>query len=153
MPPKKILVIPGIIVGLDTFLKYQALTLEGGLWRLIPGWIEVNVLRNRGLLAGWGYDLHQNSVFFARAASLCILFGLFWYISRVEWIEKVRLGASLLIWGGGSNAVEGLARGYVTDYISIYRFPVINLADLMILTGISIIIFSLFRKLHAPHSI
>jgi len=138
---------------LDWIFKTAALQLDGGIYKYWPGLIEINVLRNRGLLFGIGHELAPYVLFLMRCSFLLLLFGILWTFYRLKWWQRNRFGFLLLLFGGGSNAVEGLARGFVTDYISLFRFPVVNIADLMIVCGSGIFLFNLFRKSHASNSI
>lgn len=53
--------------------------------------------------------------------------------------------ASLIILGALSNLIDRLFFGYVIDYINIFIWPVFNLADVMIVSGVIIYILTEFK--------
>ena len=65
------------------------------------------------------------------------------YISTKKYILSFFIG--LVIIGAISNLMDRIILGYVIDFISIWIFPVFNLADLYITSGIIGIIF-LYKK-------
>ncbi|MCX6745789.1 MAG: signal peptidase II [Candidatus Parcubacteria bacterium] len=57
---------------------------------------------------------------------------------------------SLIILGALSNLIDRLIFGFVIDYINIFIWPVFNLADVMIVVGVILYIFSEFKKKPKP---
>ncbi len=57
-------------------------------------------------------------------------------------------GFSLIILGGLSNFFDRIFFGYVIDWIKIFILPIsiFNIADLMIIGGITILIVKCFKK-------
>jgi len=52
------------------------------------------------------------------------------------------LSASMIIGGGLGNILDRMLRGYVVDFISIWKYPSFNFADIFIVIGIfAIIVF------------
>jgi signal peptidase II len=139
------------LFALDWGTRLMAMSYDGGFLRVIPGVLELNVLRNRGLLFGWGFELSGFTVMSLRFSALLILFGLIMILFRLQWhssegrLKNRCLSALLLILTGGiGNTLEGIFRGFVTDFIHIYPLPVINFADIWIVTGTLIIFINLF---------
>ncbi|MBD3359120.1 MAG: hypothetical protein GF365_00205 [Candidatus Buchananbacteria bacterium] len=75
---------------------------------------------------------------------ICLSF--FWYLSLFQQKIGQLIALSLIILGSLSNLLDRLIFGYVIDYINIFIWPVFNLADAMIVTGIIIYLILNFKK-------
>ncbi len=62
----------------------------------------------------------------------------------------LRLALALQLGGALGNLTDRLLRGYVTDFISIGRFPVFNLADVAITLGIGLLLLDTLRWSEPP---
>ncbi len=93
-----------------------------------------------GMLQGFG------GVFtiLAFLVSIAILY----YLPRVpqdEWYLRLAMG--LQLGGALGNLIDRLTQGgYVTDFVSIGNFPVFNVADASISTGVAVLILGLWIK-------
>lgn len=65
-------------------------------------------------------------------------------VPRQDWYLRLAMG--MLLGGALGNLVDRLTLGYVTDFISIWRFPVFNLADLSITTGVVIMFLGMWLQ-------
>jgi signal peptidase II len=65
-----------------------------------------------------------------------------------------RLALSLQMAGAAGNLIDRLYRGYVTDFVSVGRFPVFNVADSCITLGVVVLLIGMWieeRKIkHEP---
>lgn len=65
-----------------------------------------------------------------------------------------RLALSLQMAGAAGNLLDRLYRGYVTDFISVGRFPVFNVADSCITMGVVVLLIGMWieerRTQHEP---
>jgi signal peptidase II len=65
-------------------------------------------------------------------------------VPRNDWVLRLAMG---LEFGGAlGNLVDRLTQGYVTDFISVGRFPVFNIADASISIGVVIMVLSLWSR-------
>jgi signal peptidase II len=58
--------------------------------------------------------------------------------------------------GATGNLIDRLYRGYVTDFVSIGRFPVFNLADSCITMGVVVLLIGMWieeRKIKDEHRV
>jgi len=96
-----------------------------------------------GMLQGFG------DVFTVLAILVAI--AILYYFPQVpsrDW--TLRLAMGLQFGGALGNLVDRLVQGYVTDFISIGTFPVFNVADASISTGVAILVLGMwFRDRHA----
>jgi signal peptidase II len=65
-------------------------------------------------------------------------------VPREDWL--LRLALALQLGGAVGNLVDRLTEGYVTDFISVGRFPVFNIADASISIGVALLILSMWLK-------
>lgn len=88
---------------------------------------------------------------------LFILVAIVLFLALYKYIEKSKISSKLeivslgLIMGGlVGNLVDRLLYGYVIDFLSFnmfgYSFPVFNIADIGIVSGVIILIVSSFRE-------
>lgn len=81
---------------------------------------------------------------------------LYYYpqIPRQDWL--IRLAMALLLGGAVGNLIDRLTLGYVTDFVSVGDFPVFNIADASISTGVVVLFIGMWlqerRKADASQS-
>ncbi len=71
------------------------------------------------------------------------LLGLIFYIAKKELkIEKniTQISLILIIAGGIGNLIDRISKGFVVDFISIWRYPTFNFADIYISIGVLLLI-------------
>ena len=124
-----------LVLLLDQASKNWATRLYGGVDTLIPGWLAVRVLRQKGgLLGGWGLDGMWFAITFLAMGLLIFL------AMRTPAIKKMRhFGFACMIGGALGNLTDRLVRGYVIDFIELRPLPVFNLADGALALGILLI--------------
>lgn len=94
-----------------------------------------------------------SALLWGRALVLGLLFGLLLCQSRLKWRRFHVTGGTLVLAGGLLNTLEFAIRGFVTDYLAVFRFPVVNLADGVILMGLWLMFHQFVRNPHAPDSL
>lgn len=58
----------------------------------------------------------------------------------------MRLAMGLEFGGAVGNLLDRLSIGWVTDFMSIWRFPVFNVADLSITLGVIVLLLGVWSK-------
>jgi len=61
-----------------------------------------------------------------------------------DWTVRIAMG--LLLGGAIGNLIDRLNQGHVTDFISVGSFPVFNIADASISTGVVILFFGMWMQ-------
>ena len=111
---------------------------------VIPGWLSLTSVRNHGaawsMLSGHGWLL----LLIALGALAAIL----WFFRSLTegWCERY-IAAFMVISGIFGNSIDRLWRGAVVDFIDVHyydvwRYPVFNVADIAICTGVGIFVLS-----------
>ncbi len=134
----------GAVIALDQWTKwlvrvnlpFQATWLPDGLQWLSP-YARLVHWYNSG--AAFGSFQGGNTVFTLLA--ILVILAILYYYPRLEthgW--TLRLALALQLGGAAGNLIDRLRMGKVTDFISIGRFPVFNVADSSITVGVLVLL-------------
>ena len=93
--------------------------------------------------AAFGIFQGMNSVFIVLAFVIIGLILIYFPLIPDDDIY-FRLALSFQIAGAAGNLIDRLYRGYVTDFISIGRFPVFNVADSCITLGVVVLLIGMW---------
>lgn len=144
---KKSLIVAGFILLIDQIVKYSIdkKILLGKLKTVIPNFFYVSKVYNDG--AAWSM-LAGSTIFLAIMAILALAF-LLVYQSKflANWRNMLAFG---LVYGGLlGNLLDRIIHGYVIDYLKLnfgsYNFPIFNLADVVIVSGVILIIIAILK--------
>ena len=105
-------------------------------------WVSVTHVTNTGAAFGLFQDLGS---FFVVINVIVIVAIIFYYrqLPAGQWWIRVSLG--LQLGGALGNLLNRLLLGYVIDFIDLKIWPVSNLADMSIVTGVAILAYYLLR--------
>jgi signal peptidase II len=93
--------------------------------------------------AAFGIFQGMNEVFMALAILIIVL--ILVYFPRISDSDPYfRLALSLQMAGAVGNLVDRFSQGYVTDFISLGRFPVFNVADSCISLGVVVLLIGMW---------
>jgi len=140
--------IAGTVVFLDQWTKgliRQNLAI-GEVYRpdsVLSQFVRIVHWKNMGAAFGIFQQMGKIFMMLSFVVGAFIIF-YFPRVPRQDWI--VRLAMALLLGGAVGNLIDRLNQGYVTDYISILNFPVFNVADLSISTGVVILFLGMWRQ-------
>ncbi|WP_233554393.1 MULTISPECIES: signal peptidase II [Deinococcus] len=128
---------------------------------LIPGLLNLNFTLNTGM--AWG--MLENLTLPLAGLRLVVAVGLIVALLLRHFRCWTALALSLLAAGAFSNAVDGLTRGAVVDYLSsplldqLHRllngqpFPVFNGADMLVIAGVALLLLSLPKTTPSPNEL
>ncbi len=142
----------GCIIGFDQFTK--ALVVAN--LDLYEKWIPIDAFgrvfsftytRNTGAAFG----MFQSGGMLFLVLAVIASFAILYYYRQIEgsaWLVRLALG--LQLGGALGNAIDRVTRGYVVDFLHVYYephfdFPVFNIADSAIVTGVLILIALLWN--------
>jgi signal peptidase II len=79
------------------------------------------------------------------AAGAIALLAFVWWRSRREG-ALVNIGFAAAMAGAVGNVVDRLVHGYVVDFIHVKRWPVFNVADILVVAGIALAFLAKRKK-------
>ncbi|MFT4305100.1 MAG: signal peptidase II [Candidatus Woesearchaeota archaeon] len=133
---KKLFIISLIIIILDQLTKIITKNIDFEIFSFF-GFIYTT---NTG--AAFGIFKEQTTLILF--LSIMIIGALIYFIPQIE--KENYLGYSLLLGGAIGNLIDRIFLGYVRDFISIWIWPVFNIADIAISIGIILIIINEIKK-------
>ncbi|SDF39910.1 signal peptidase II [Sporolituus thermophilus] len=139
-----LLLVAGIVV-LDQLSKFYFLSrmLPGDSIPIISGIFHITLILNPG--AAFGLFEHQR-IFFIVVAAL-MLGAVAYYVPRIPaGMTLLRWGAGLMAGGAAGNVIDRIRTGYVVDFFDFRIWPIFNIADIAIVTGVACIIFTLVKS-------
>ncbi|WP_019007668.1 signal peptidase II [Cohnella laeviribosi] len=112
---------------------------------LIPNVFHLTSHRNRGAAFG----ILQNQRVFFIVVTIIIVIGIIVYLRKVYREQKfLSFGLSFVLGGALGNFVDRAIKGEVVDMLDfrLIDYPIFNLADCFIVTGVAIIILHTFLE-------
>jgi signal peptidase II len=108
---------------------------------VVPGLLDLSYTENRSIAfsALERLSLHPPSwalVSLALVTTAAVLV-LWTRQRRAGW--AVHSGFALIVAGALGNAIDRAAHGYVVDFIYLHRWPVFNLADILVVAGVALL--------------
>lgn len=143
-----LLTVAGIVVVLDQWSKttVRANLDLGDIWSpwhwLIP-YARILYIENSG--SAFGFFQGMNSIFSILAVLVAI--AIIYYFPQIppeDWL--IRFALCLQLGGALGNLVDRINSGLVTDFISVWIFPVFNIADASISVGTALLILGMLLK-------
>lgn len=138
-----------LVISLFVFLADQGIKriVEGSMRlgesiTVIPGLLNLTYIKNAGgafgILAGQGALLLAGS---AVAVGVVL-----WMLVSGPPSRATVAGCGLVLGGAAGNLLDRLTGGSVTDYLDIQVWPIFNAADVAIVVGVGVLLFSAFRS-------
>jgi len=144
-----------VVVALDQLTKTWVSTslAEGGWWSPVPGlWrvFRITHITNSG--AAFGMFPDQGNFFIIIAVVVALAIVLYYrYLPTGSWLVRLSLG--LQLGGAIGNLLDRIRFGHVVDFVDIGFWPIFNVADLAIVTGVGILAYCLWHEDHAAHEL
>lgn len=134
-------VIAGAIILFDQWTKHLVRTNLAFYEILWPEfWLSqfARIIRVKNYGAAFGMFQSLGNVFMV--LSFIVTGAILYYFPQIpkqDWILRLSMG--MLLGGAVGNLIDRLTLGYVTDFVSIGMFPVFNVADASISTGVVVL--------------
>ena len=98
----------------------------------IGGFIKIEQTLNTGMALGLNEGNYRNAIIMILVLAVVVAF-IKNQIDRID--TKTAVSVGLILGGGLSNLLDRFTRKGVVDFISIYKFPTVNLADCFVFVG------------------
>lgn len=135
-----IILLAVLVVVLDQAVKYYVashMTLGMSI-PVINNVFHLTYILNPG--AAFSLLEHQTGFFVAVAAVMLAAVGYYYPRIPVQFLW-LRIGISLLAGGAVGNVIDRIRTGYVVDFFDFRIWPVFNVADIAIVSGVGLIVF------------
>lgn len=138
-----ILILVFAVVAVDQLSKFyvQSQMTLGLSLPVVDNIFHITYILNPG--AAFGILEHQ-TVFFIAIAVLMLAAVLYVYLRLPQGSHVLRLGIGLMAGGAAGNVIDRVRTGHVVDFLDFRVWPVFNIADMAIVGGVGLIIFSLY---------
>lgn len=144
---KKIIIFGFLFSIIDQILKFLVISNIDFAQsiKVINNFFYLTYVKNSGAAFG----MFQDSTIIFIILSFVALFGLIRYVKNDVNITKIEAIAYSIIFGGIlGNLIDRIFNGFVIDYLDFYifgfDFPVFNLADIGIVVGFLIVLYTMF---------
>jgi len=136
----------GLVVGLDQWTKALVRTnlAYGEIWspwEWLTPFARIVHWHNTGVALGLFQD--QNLLFTILVSIIALIIFIFYpKLTEGDWFLMIALGMQF----GGSigNLIDRITVGHVTDFFSVGKFPVFNIADASVTVGVGIMILGVW---------
>lgn len=134
-----ILLYSALIIFIDQLSKYliRAYLLPYEKINIWGDFFALTYIKNTGAAFG---ILEGQRLFFIFITIFFLIFIFYLYITELKNSKITVLSTIFLIGGSSSNLIERIRYAYVTDFIAVKDFPVINIADIFIFFGVIFLI-------------
>lgn len=131
------------VVAVDQLSKYyvQSKMSLGMSLPVVDNIFHITYILNPG--AAFGILEHQ-TMFFIAIAVFMLAAVVYFYPRIPESSRALRFGTGLMVGGAVGNVIDRVKTGYVIDFFDFRIWPVFNVADMAIVGGVGLIIFSLY---------
>ncbi len=142
-----ILLLAVTIVIADQYSKYYLQThmLPGESIPVFENVFHITYVLNPG--AAFGILQHYTG-FFVLVAIIMLAGAIYFYPKIPAGYTMMRFGVWLMIGGAFGNLVDRVKTGYVVDFLDFRIWPVFNIADIAIVTGVCCILFNIVFLTH-----
>ena len=116
---------------------------------IIPNFFYLTYAHNYG--GAW--SIFENNTLAITIISFIVILGISYYVFKNKVTGKIEIiGYSLLLGGAIGNLIDRIIYGYVIDFLDFYilgyDFPIFNIADIGIVTGIILLLISMILEVN-----
>ncbi|MFA5867554.1 MAG: signal peptidase II [Actinomycetota bacterium] len=111
---------------------------------LVKGFFYFTHVRNTGAAFGM---FSQKQPVFVVATIIAIVLIIVYHLKTKEADLLFNLALGLELGGAAGNLVDRISLGWVTDFMHVPNFPVFNIADSAIVTGVALLILVMLRDI------
>ena len=137
--------IPLVVIILDRITKYLVASrmLEGESIPVVPGIFHLTYILNPGAAFG---ILENQRMFFILVAGIIVLAAICFHARLQKEPLLLRCGVGLLLGGAVGNLIDRMQTGFVVDFFDFRVWPIFNIADIAICTGVAMVLWHVFLQ-------
>ncbi|MBD3360745.1 signal peptidase II [Candidatus Peregrinibacteria bacterium] len=129
--------ITSILIFFDQITKWLILTNQDKIYSITGDFFQFQYSENTGI--AFGIPIRQDILIIITIVLL--LFVIYLYTREFKIEKKLSQTTAVLVLAGGlGNLIDRVFRGYVIDFISIWKYPDFNIADIYITVGVLLMI-------------
>jgi len=138
--------IAGLVISLDQWTKClvrSSLSFQEtwSPWEWLAPYARIVHWRNTGAVFGIFQNFNLIFTILAIVVTLAIIY-FFPRITKEEW--PLRIALAMQMGGAVGNLIDRVTQGYVTDFVSLGRFAVFNVADASISMGVVVLVIGVW---------
>lgn len=122
---------------------------EGGPLRVVAGFFDLRYTENRDVafsaLRVIPASVRRPLILVVNLGVLVLLTGI-WWRRRDESTRLEQIALAVMFAGGLGNTADRLLRGFVVDFIHVHRWPIFNVADVLLAVGAGLLVIAWWRK-------
>jgi signal peptidase II len=134
-----------LLIALDqaTKLMVQAKMLPMQSIHLINGWVSFTYVTNYGAAFG----ILQSQTLLLVAVTLAVIVMVLVNRRKTSSYSRIiQIGLAVALGGAIGNLIDRIRLHYVIDFLDFYVWPIFNVADVAIVTGVCLIVLGMFQK-------
>ena len=138
------------VLSLDQVTK-RLVSSNMSLGESIPaeGWVRITY----GVNTGAAFGLFQDHTLLLTVLSVfAIGFLVYFYRAHSQLHPMFRLALGLQLGGAFGNLIDRVRLGSVVDFIDVGPWPIFNVADSAVVTGVALLAFLVFRHASEPQA-
>ena len=125
-----IVILAIVVIIIDQLSKF--IVIKNNFSIQIGNFVKIEQTLNTGMALGLNEGNIRNAVIMILVLAIVVAF-IKNQIDRID--TKTAVSVGLILGGGLSNLIDRFTRKGVLDFISVYKFPTVNLADCFIFVG------------------
>ncbi len=133
------------IVAADQLAKFYVQThmTLGASIPVITGLFHITYILNPGAAFG---ILENQRMFFILVAGIIVLAAICFHARLQKEPLLLRCGVGLLLGGAVGNLIDRMQTGFVVDFFDFRVWPIFNIADIAICTGVAMVLWHVFLQ-------
>ena len=145
---RKFWIIAVIGLILDLLSKFLSTTylVQGTPYTVIENILDFNLARNYGAAFSLGSDY---GFFLTTGTAVIIAVILYHFYAMLRDKQFLHVSLGLVVGGAIGNFIDRVRLGYVVDFIDFHFWPIFNIADILLVIGVSLYIIKTFKHENA----
>jgi len=125
------------LVLIDQFTKRLSLDLPKEGFTIIKNFFTFNYMENFGI----AFSIPVPKTILILGTIILLILLTYLFFKEFDFKKRIAQASLILVLAGGiGNLIDRIFRGFVVDFISIWKWPIFNIADVYISVGVLLLI-------------